>query len=183
MAFKSMTTAAAVFAAGAVLASAQTSITKPGAMQKGVATIMEIDAATRLIKFKKDDGTETSLFAPKEVARFNELKVGDRVNYMFYESTTYQIQKPGAKPMAEAASKAVTGTAGALGGTVGKQTKSSVTVKSVDMAASSLTVTGSDGRTITTKVANKAHLEGVKPGDRIDITYTEALLVTVDRAK
>jgi hypothetical protein len=44
-------------------------------------------------------------------------------------------------------------------------------------------VTTSDGRTVTRKVDKKSNLEGVKPGDKIDITYTEALLTSVERAK
>ena len=36
---------------------------------------------------------------------------------------------------------------------------------------------------MTRKVEDKSHLQGVKAGDKIDITYTEALLASVERAK
>ena len=50
---------------------------------------------------------------------------------------------------------------------------------SVDEKTPSLTVKTSDGRTITRKVENRKNLEGVKAGDRIDITYTEAVMVDI----
>lgn len=64
-----------------------------------------------------------------------------------------------------------------------RQTVQTVTVKSVDMSVPSITVTTADGRTVTRKVEKKSNLEGVKAGDKIDITYTEALLTSVDRPK
>ena len=56
-------------------------------------------------------------------------------------------------------------------------------MKAVDPAIPSITVATSDGRTITRKVDQKSYLDGVKPGDKIDITYTEAVLVAVERPK
>jgi Cu/Ag efflux protein CusF len=58
-----------------------------------------------------------------------------------------------------------------------------VTVKAVDMNAPSITVTTQDGRTMTRKIEDKKNLEGVKPGDRIDITYTQAVVVSAEAAK
>jgi hypothetical protein len=46
-----------------------------------------------------------------------------------------------------------------------------------------ITVVGRDGRTISRHVHNPSDLEGVKKGDHIDITYTNALLASVTRAK
>ena len=39
-----------------------------------------------------------------------------------------------------------------------------------------------DGRTVTRKIENKKYLEGVKVGDKIDLTYTESILVDVVKA-
>jgi hypothetical protein len=61
------------------------------------------------------------------------------------------------------------------------QAVTSVTVKAVDAAAGTITVTTRDGRVISRKVDDKSNLNGVKIGDTIDIAYTEALLVSVDR--
>jgi hypothetical protein len=44
-------------------------------------------------------------------------------------------------------------------------------------------VTTADGRTITRKIEERKNLEGVKAGDRIDITYTQALLTAIEESK
>ena len=45
------------------------------------------------------------------------------------------------------------------------------------------TVTTPDGRTVTRRVEDKKNLAGVNVGDLIDITYTRATLMSVERAK
>jgi len=47
----------------------------------------------------------------------------------------------------------------------------------------SITVTTDDGRTVSRKVEDKKNIEGVKAGDKIDITYTQALLTSIETAK
>jgi hypothetical protein len=69
------------------------------------------------------------------------------------------------------------------GGALGTQQTTTVTVKAVDMNVPSITVVTADGRTLTRKIAERKNLEGVNPGDRIDITYTQALLVAAEPAK
>jgi hypothetical protein len=123
------------------------------------------------------------------VKRFDELKVGDKVKMTYYESVFLQVRKAGAAGTAGAKpdatlDAAVTRGKGALPGvTAAVQEKMTVTVKAIDPALPSLTVTTPDGRTITRKVEDKKNLEGVAVGDSIDVTYTRALLTQVERGK
>jgi Cu/Ag efflux protein CusF len=174
--------AATLLVAASSMPRAQT-VTK-AEVQKASVTITAIDTLSRTITVKGDDGKEDTIWAPPEMARFNELKVGDRVNLTYAESLVFQLRKPGAasqKP-SETAAVAATGTA-LPGAKAARQVTTTVTVKSVDPAVPSITVTTADGRTVTRKIADKANLQGVAPGDRIDITYTEAILANVERAK
>jgi Cu/Ag efflux protein CusF len=94
-----------------------------------------------------------------------------------------QIRKAGATPGPAATSGAVTAGSGAMpSGTMSVQDKMTVTVKSIDSGVPSITVTTPDGRTVTRKVEDKKNLEGVKAGDKIDVTYTRAMLVSIERA-
>ena len=52
-------------------------------------------------------------------------------------------------------------------------------VKAIDPKLPSVTVLTDDGKTVTMKVADKKNIEGLKVGDKIDITYTEALMISV----
>ncbi len=67
--------------------------------------------------------------------------------------------------------------------TLAVQDKRTVTVKAIDTAAPSVTVTTSDGRTVTRKVEDVNNLKGLKVGDVIDITYTRALITSIERSK
>ena len=174
--------AAAVVVATGAYAGAQQTVTKAGEMVKASATIQQIDATKRLITFRSEDGTEDTVYVGPEIKRFDELKVGDKVNMTYYESKVFKIRKPGDPPLNTKTETAVTGTSGALpGGTMAAQTVQTVTVKAVDQAAGTITVTTSDGRTIIRKVDDKNNLTGVNPGDQIDIITTQALLASVER--
>jgi hypothetical protein len=47
----------------------------------------------------------------------------------------------------------------------------------------SITVTTADGRTVTRKIENKKNLEGIKVGDKLDITYTQSVMLSAEAAK
>lgn len=147
------------------------------------ATIQAIDTATRKITLRNEKGEEDSFVAGPDVQRFNELKVGDRIRMTYYESVVIQVRKPGEASNPAGAQAAVTPSATKLpGGTIAVQERRTVTVRSVDPAANSVVVTTEDGKNIMRKVEDRAMFERFKPGDRIDITYTLALLTSVTRA-
>ena len=56
-----------------------------------------------------------------------------------------------------------------------------VTVEAVDPKVPSITVVGEGGNKVTHKVKeeNRKALDGVKPGDKIDISYTETMTIDV----
>jgi Cu/Ag efflux protein CusF len=154
---------------------------KPVTQQAAVtitSVVEAIDSTKRLVTLKHDDGTLDTIYCGPEVKRFDALEVGDTVTFEYYESMVYAIQKPGDTPPADAA--AVTRTAGVKpGGTMSQQMTTVVTVKAIDMAVPSVSITSADGRSLTFKVEDKNNLEGVEVGDKIQITYTQALAISV----
>lgn len=163
--------------------SGQRAITK-GKTMSSTATIVAIDSTARTITLRDSGGLEDVYTVSPEVQRFNELKVGDSVKMTYYESTVLQIHKAGATSGATAASGALTAGGGALpSATMSVQEKMTVTVKSIDPTIPSITVTTPDGRTVTRRVEDKKNLEGVNVGDKIDVTYTRAVLLSIERAR
>jgi Cu/Ag efflux protein CusF len=165
------------------LALAQGKTISKGKTTTATATIEQIDATNRTLMLKSENGEEDTYKCGPEIKRFSELKVGDKITMTYYESTVYQVRKPGeaSNPVADTA--ALKRAEGALpGGTLAAQQTTTVTVKAVDPAAPSITVQTADGHTVTRMIEDKKNLEGLKPGDRIDITYTQALLTSVQRA-
>jgi hypothetical protein len=164
--------------------------TKPAPITKtnmttATATVVTIDHTKRMITLKDDKtGQEDTFSIGAEVKRFEEIKAGDRVRTSFYESVVLQVRKPGDPAPPPSSDTAVTRAKSDLpAATVAAQEKMTVTVKAIDAAVPSVTVTTPDGRTVTRKVEDKKNLTNVKVGDQIDITYTRALLLSIERVK
>jgi Cu/Ag efflux protein CusF len=145
------------------------------------AEITAIDHDARMITLEDEDGNVESIYAGPEIKRFNELKVGDKVTFRYYESLVSQIRKAGAAPPApgKGVPTLVRGTGAKPSGTLSQQLSATVTVKAIDPNVPSVTVTLEDGRSMSFKVEDKKNLEGVKVGDKVDITYTAAVMITV----
>ena len=177
-------TALAICFAGSA-ASGQEPITKTKSIS-ATATIQAIDTTKRMITLRDESGTEDTYAVGPEVKRFNELKVGDQIKMTYYESVVLQVRKPGESSgtVGTATDAGISRSKGALpGATIAMQDKITVTIKAIDPAVPSVTVTTSDGRTVTRKIDDKKLLENLKPGDTVDITYTRALLTHVEPAK
>jgi hypothetical protein len=175
--------AAIVCLAAPALVLAQEPVSKTNVI-KSSSTIQAIDTTSRTITLRDEKGNEDTFAVGEGVQRFNELKVGQRVNVTYYESLVLQLVKPGEKGGGESLEAALNRAKGALpAGSIATQEKATVTVKAVDMAIPSITVTTPDGRTVTRKIEQKKYLEGVKPGDKIDITMTRAFVTSVENAK
>jgi flagellar hook assembly protein FlgD len=144
-------------------------------------TIEAIDAATRAVTIKKTDGTVVTTIAGPEVKRFDELKVGDKIKARYYENLVVRVKQPGESD-ADFTKKAATPSASTLpGGTKAKQRTLTVTITAIDMNAPSISFTTVDGLKYISKVQDPSALAKVKVGDKIDIIWTEALLVSLER--
>jgi len=158
---------------------AQKAITQ-GDVVEVTAEIVAIDHDARLITLEGEDGEIEEIYAGPEVKRFDELKVGDEVTFRYYESIVSRIRKPG-EPAPEASGEPtlVRGTGAKPSATLSQQMSATVTITAIDANVPSVTVKTEDGRTMSFKIEDKKNLEGVKVGDRVDITYTAAVMITV----
>jgi Cu/Ag efflux protein CusF len=147
------------------------------------AVIVAIDSTNRLITLTDDEGLTETIAAGPEVKRFNELKVGDKVTFRYYESVVYSIQPPGSKPPVAAATGMVRSTGPRPGGTMSEQQTVVVTIQAIDLAIPSVTIKTEKGETMSFKVEDKKNMEGVKVGDKVQITYTRALAISVETPK
>ena len=152
-------------------------------MRTETGTIEAIDASTRTITLKKADGTFVTTVAGPDITRFAELKIGDTVNVRYYENVIVRVKQPG-EPDVVSGAKGTTGSEQALpGGTRAKQVTITATITAIDPATPSITFTGPHGWKYTSKVQDTEALAKVKVGDKVDIVWTEATLVSVERGK
>jgi Cu/Ag efflux protein CusF len=143
------------------------------------ATIEAIDRTARKITLKGRDGVSETVTAGPEVKRFDELKVGDTVTFRYHESVVYKIRKAGEAAPPDAGQAVLSSQGPKPGGTAYQQQTATVKIKAIDAKAPSVTVLTPDGRTVSFKVDDKEALGKVKVGDTVDVTYTEALMISV----
>jgi Cu/Ag efflux protein CusF len=145
------------------------------------ATIEAIDQTSKRVTLKGPKGNYVEVDA-SGMPRFDQLKVGDVVTATYTESLAVHIRKPG-EPAPPAGADTVTRREGAPGATAARQRTATVVVQAIDPKAPSVTVKTSDGRVLSFRVENPKNLENVKVGDKVDVTFTESLLVKADPAK
>jgi len=161
-----------------VMAQAKT-ITSDVRVETGV--VEAIDAATRKVTLRKADGTVVTTVAGPEITRFDEVKVGDKITARYYDTIVLRVKAPGESEVASA-TRGTTGAGQATpGGIKAKQMTLTVTITAIDPATPSITFTGPEGWKYTSKVQDPAALAKVKVGDKVDIVWTEALLVSLER--
>jgi hypothetical protein len=147
------------------------------------ATVEAIDASTRTLTLKGPKGNYVDVVAPDSVTKFSAIKVGDKITAKYYENIVLTVQPPGSKPK-DTDSAAATRASGAKpGATAATQRTITATITEIDQKVPSITFSGPNGWKYSSKVEDKKALAKVKVGDKVDITWTEALLLTIDAAK
>jgi hypothetical protein len=157
--------------------------TLPGESVSASATIEAIEQGTRMLTIKNDDGTYETIQVPRDIRRFSELKVGDRITARYYDNVVVRLKKPGETAVEVEDATLTRGTGKSPSGTVASQLTMTVSVVAIDPKVPSITVKGPNGWTYSRKVKDTKALAQVKVGDRLDITWTEAVLISVDPAK
>jgi hypothetical protein len=144
-------------------------------------TVEAIEAATRTVTIKKADGTYVTTVAGPDIKRFGEVKVGDKITARYYENIVVRLKRPG-EPDVASATRGTTGAEQDLpGGTKAKQMTITATISAIDPNTPSVTFTGPNGWKYTSRVQDTEALAKVKVGDKVDIVWTEAMLVSLDR--
>ncbi len=147
------------------------------------ATIEAIDTTTRTLTIKDDRGFHETIEVSPEMKRFSELKVGDRITARYYENVVVRLKKPGEAAVDVDTGALTRGAGNTPAGTAAMQRTITVTVTAIDPKASSVTVTGPNGYVYSRRVTDKKAFAQLKVGDMLDMTWTNAVLISVDPPK
>jgi hypothetical protein len=173
-----MLTASVVAATHAAL-SAQTK-TIPGDETTITATVEAIDANTRTLTVKGPSGNLVPITVSKAVDRFSEIKVGDTITARYYDNIIIRVKPAGEKPVDAWTENLTRGAGASPAGTAAMQRTITATIVAIDNKVPSISFKGETVNwTYSSRVADKEALAKVKVGDRVDITWTEALNLTV----
>jgi hypothetical protein len=148
------------------------------------AQVLAIDKATRTLTLKGPKGAALDVVAGEEVRNFDQIKVGDNVVARYVAALTLELKKTkvaaGEPIVREGAAKAQPGERPAVAGA--RQITAIADVTAVDPQKSTITLKGPRGNVVTLNVQNPDQFKVVKKGDQVEVTYTEALALTVEPA-
>ena len=144
------------------------------------ATVTKINQSTREVTLKAEDGEKYSFVADPAVENFSQVKKGDLVTVTYTEALVYEVKK-GGKASGDVAAAAAAAAPGAKpAGVVAEQATATVKITAINPKVPSVTVRTAEGDKQTFKVKDPGKLQGVKVGDTVVITYTEALALKVE---
>jgi hypothetical protein len=153
------------------------------------ATVESLDRKARLVELRSGDQRRT-LHVPTEMRNFDQLNVGDEIVVQYYEGLGAKFKKKGESTTAgliDVNKETQRAPQGALPeGLAATTVTTTVVIESVDRPSNSVTFTGPAGMTRTIEVRDpnaKQFISTLKEGDEVELTYTEALAVTVEPKK
>jgi hypothetical protein len=148
------------------------------------ARVQAIDYTTRVVTLRGPEGNVFEIHAGPEVKNLAQVHVGDDVVVSYYESLAITAHKPGEKePVIETTvetSRAKLGETPAASDV--QRTTVVATVVGINRAEGTVTVKGPRGKTVTVAARDPKRLERLAIGDLIELVYTEALAISVEKA-
>jgi hypothetical protein len=149
-------------------------------------TIIDIDYADREMTLKDSQGRTETFVMGKQVQRFNEAKVGDKVSVDYYLGYNAEVRKPtpeeAQNPLVVTEAVSRTGPEADPAGTRVRRIRSVVTIEGIDKAAQTITVKGPRGRYWVARVAVPSRLDQVQIGDTIVLEFTESTAIALKPA-
>jgi Cu/Ag efflux protein CusF len=147
------------------------------------AQVVAIDQAKRKVTLKGPNGKQETIKVGEEVRNLARVKVGDEVKVAYIESVAVDVKRP------DEATPGVTGGAALDRAEAGEkpagvavsQVTVTTTLAEIDPNGAYVILTGPDGNQVKMNVRDRSKLKNVKVGDRVVITYTESLAVSVEK--
>ena len=160
---------------------------KPEAKRERVVTLTgtveAVDLANRVVTIKGSKGNVIDLKVGPEAKNLDQVKVGDKVVAKYYESLAYRLKKEGAGEGGTLIQAGAGTTAGEIpAAALTNQLTMTAKVTNISPKRDFVTLTGSGG-SVDVAVLDPKNIEGLKTGDEVVITYTQALAIALDKAK
>lgn len=154
-------------------------------VKRVTAEIVAIDRETRDITLQGPLGNTITLSAGPEIQRFDEFAKGDTIHATYSESISGELRAPTEAELAEpwveldAAGIAAANMPPAAG--VGRIVRAVVTVEGMNRATGTVTVKDPRGHFHVIPDVPAARMEGVKLGDTVVITYSQAVALSLEK--
>ena len=148
-------------------------------------TVEDVDKASRLITLKGPAGRMVTVHADARVKNLDQLKKGDQVNVKYYQGAAVNVVTPGQETSKPAATteRASAEKGATPAGAVARQTTKTVEILSIDKYKKAISFRDADGgwREVSMGKPELEHyLTDLKEGDKVQVTFTEAVAIAVE---
>jgi len=158
---------------------------KPAMKQEALitleATVTAINHETREVTLQDAEGESITIIAGDEVRNLAQVEVGDKLKVEYLQ--TIMIQVVAADEAAVGAQQIVAGDRAEPGekpaGSAISETTVVAEIQAINKENQTVVLKGPQGNSQTVKVRNPDNLEKVAIGDKVKITYTEAMAISV----
>ena len=148
-------------------------------------TVTEINADTREITLMDTEGGLNTVKAGEEVKRFDEIAVGDVIEFDYYMYIKAEFREPTAEELAEPVQVVVEeGIAPedmSPGAAVGAVIKAVVTIEALNRPNMIATVSGPNGNFVSIPMEDAEFMTKLRIGQVLILTYAEAMAVSLEK--
>ena len=150
------------------------------------ATVVAVDKATRTVTLKNKEGKTFPVTCGPEVRNFDQIAPGNVVVVRYVRSLEVAMVKPGeaAAPPSAAVAAGRAEPGAKPGVAVAGQVTATVKIESVDPEKHVVVFTPPGGGLRVVAVQRpegREFMKGLKPGDQVQITWTEAVAISVEK--
>ena len=149
------------------------------------ANVLAVDKASREITLQPPSGSKVVLIAGPEVRNFDQIEAGNTMKVAYTVSLSARRLKPDEmnKPAAGEVLAARAAKGEAPAGVIGAGVTMTVKVKSVDKESHIVVFTTDDEMLHAVEAQRdegRQFIAGLKPGDRVELIYAEAVAISVN---
>jgi hypothetical protein len=148
------------------------------------ATVESIDLETRLVSLRSADGRKATIHAGPAVRNLDQVKTGDQVMVSYYEAIGVEVTS--ADKATQGVEQDVAAVRAPVGsrpaGAIGETLTTTVEIESVDTSFNTVTFKRADGLERVIAIQDpeaQRFIRKLKRGDMVQITYMEAIAVSV----
>jgi hypothetical protein len=161
------------------LAPAQAQPVKGGAIVaeqvEAVLTVLVVDPAKRQVVVRGPRGNVTTLDVPPEAQNLDQVKQGSKFKVKYVEAIALGIRKGGTASASAGESVRLAPKGANPGGVAVRAVQLAGVIEAIDLKDRYVAIRGPKGAILALKAADDVNLQELSAGDRIAVTYTEAV--------
>jgi hypothetical protein len=147
------------------------------------ATVLAVDAKTRVVKLATAAGDTTDVVAGDEVKNFAQIKPKDLVTITYTTRFTIHVEAPGTPEVTTEKMTAAAKPGDKPSGSVTERTTFKATITAIDKVHGTATLKGYDGEEFTVTPRHPENLDKVSVGEMVVFTTTEMVAAAVEKVE